>query len=1077
MMRVLEANAPPKQRATDAISTLSGRLTSATLLEDRRAAILGLRSFAKEYPASVASDALKGLIEALSKDSEDVDTLKVVLETLLMLFHPDEHSPEASPELEFLLADQFSQRQDNITLLLDLLDTPDFYSRLYSLQLIRAISLARPQRTQECVLTAPGGIERLVATLDDPRDAIRNEALVVLTDLARTSTELQKLFVFEDAFTKVFNMIHADGGLTQGGVVVQDCLSLLAILVRNNVSNQTNIREMGHVARFAALLPGGKKPKKARPSAEDDDEWVSPQSDKNIWGLLAIMRMFLVKGSAGTLQNQNVFQQHGLVRQLLNVTFDPATAMPIKIEALNTLADLIRGNARLQEGFAGEQVRPIVEPATNGAASPNRVASVYVIEALLNLVLSPAHNELFDLRNAGCECIKSYFYNHAQIKSHFLNRAIDGHEGGDETANALTILMAGPQVPPKGDPYRIWFAANLIYHLIFDDYQAKNTLMQVKEGDAESGEEVVTCIQTLTANLIASLQLGEDERISVAYLMLLLGWLYEDAPAVDDFLGEASSLQSLVQAVLTPGEERVVVRGLCAALLGVVYEFATRDSPVPRRELLPVLMSKLGRDKYLDAITELRRHPFVRDFEVLPRTGGAGGVLPEVLFDETFVEFLKDNFSRLVRAVDRDPNIEQHQSHDGVDRDVVDALRGESEEKEHAIQDLRAQLMTLEQKMVHEQAEHRKTQQAAEEQRNTLKRINDKLHDDIEKEAAKKEREYRQALLETENRYNTQIVALNSKVQQSSREANLAVGKVRQECEEQLRDAQRMRTELERRVAVSEKARVEAVENVKGLQESLVQTRSEVSTVKESLRNAQSLVASSEAQIQLLREEKERVVKEKGEEMEKLAQEMERRVADKEARILEVEAEYQMEVEREREEKLAMQAKLEKAEKENQEVKMKAQDATWKVKEAEEKVRKVEASVKVLEEKLKKAEGAAAAAAAKTAATSQKSGSAANNSDKEIKELKDKLKKAQEAEKEKATELEDLIMVLSDLEEKRGRDKERLKALGEEVSDDEDEEEEEEEDDDDDDDDDDDSDGEEDDDDDDEDEKEEEKKK
>lgn len=108
-MRVLEANAPPKQTATDTISTLSSRLASATLLEDRRAAILGLRSFAKEYPASVASGALRDLIASLTKDAEDVDTLKVVLETLLMLFHPDKNSPEASDEIALWLADQFSQ--------------------------------------------------------------------------------------------------------------------------------------------------------------------------------------------------------------------------------------------------------------------------------------------------------------------------------------------------------------------------------------------------------------------------------------------------------------------------------------------------------------------------------------------------------------------------------------------------------------------------------------------------------------------------------------------------------------------------------------------------------------------------------------------------------------------------------------------------------------------------------------------------------------------------------------------------------------------------------------------------------
>ena len=83
---VLEAQAPPKQNATDTINTLSSRLVNATLLEDRRGAILGLRSFAKQYPASVASGALRGLISTLTKDVDDVDTEKVVLE--LELFDP-----------------------------------------------------------------------------------------------------------------------------------------------------------------------------------------------------------------------------------------------------------------------------------------------------------------------------------------------------------------------------------------------------------------------------------------------------------------------------------------------------------------------------------------------------------------------------------------------------------------------------------------------------------------------------------------------------------------------------------------------------------------------------------------------------------------------------------------------------------------------------------------------------------------------------------------------------------------------------------------------------------------------------
>jgi hypothetical protein len=115
---------PPLQTATATIDTLCGRLQSATLLEDRRAAILGLRSFAKQYPASVASGSLRELINTLRRDglgeatgSKDKDAgangieggdVDTIMETLLMLFNPDSNSPEAGDEIAFFLADEFS---------------------------------------------------------------------------------------------------------------------------------------------------------------------------------------------------------------------------------------------------------------------------------------------------------------------------------------------------------------------------------------------------------------------------------------------------------------------------------------------------------------------------------------------------------------------------------------------------------------------------------------------------------------------------------------------------------------------------------------------------------------------------------------------------------------------------------------------------------------------------------------------------------------------------------------------------------------------------------------------------------
>lgn len=939
-----------------------------------------------------------------------------------------------------------------MTLLLDLLDTPDLYSRLYPLQLIRACAEARPERTQECIQTAPMGTSRLAAMLDDPRDIIRNEGLVVLSDLTRSSSELQKIFVFEDVFGKIFNMIHGDGGLTQGGIVVQDCLSLLANLIRFNISNQTYFTKMEYPGQFVRLLPGGKKTKKARGVVEEEDDWVSPQSDKNVWGLLIIMRMFLVKGSAATPQNQTAFVQYGIVRQLLNIAFDPATAMLIKVEALSTCADLIRGNPRMQEGFAQEQVRPFVQPAINGAVTPNSVANVYVIEALLNLVLTPASNDLFEMRSAGADCIKAYFHHHPQICEHFLNRAIGGHEAGDETQNALTILMEGSQVSP-GDPYRIWFAATLIFDLIFDNLQAKHTLMQVKEGDAESGEEVVTCIQTLTANLIASLQLEEDERISIAYLMLLLGWLFEDAAAVDDFLGEASSLQSLVQAVLRPGSDQTINRGLCAALLGTIYEFSTRDSPVPRRQLQDTLTGKLGREKYLNAITELRNHPLIRDFEVLPQRGGGEGNLPDVFFVDTCVDFLKDNFSRLTRAIDRNPNIEQHQSHDGVDRDIVDALRGEIDGKEHSIQELKGQLMALEQKLDQEHADHRKTQQAADEQRNTLKRINDKLHNDLDTEIKGRDREHKKATLELENRYNLQIVALNNKVQQAAKESALAVSRTKQEYDEKLHESIRSRTEVERKLDAAEKARSDAFEKVRSLEQAHQLTRNELSSVNEALRKAQAQAQQHDAQIQHLTEENETLQSTIGKLKSEHQAALEALRSEHQAHILELEAANEaanqdaLSTHQSTTDKLttthkseldalkvahtsahetaskaasAQKSTIEKLTSELTDLRTKLQDQTWKATEAAQKLTKAESLTKETAEKLKKAE---AAAKNPTKADAKADTKAADVSKKLIKDLQDKLKKAEEGEKEKQTELDDLLVILGDLEEKRGVDK------------------------------------------------------
>ncbi len=323
------ATAPAKQSATDTISVLSGRLGSATLLEDRRAAILGLRSFAKDFPATVASSALRGLISSLAKDGEDVDTVKVVLETLLMLFNPSEDSPEASDEIALWLADEFTQRQENVTLLLDFLESNEFYPRLYCMQLLGAILSARTERTEECIFTAPLGIPRLVATLDDRRDAIRNEGINLLTGLTPSSVDIQKLVAFENGFDRIFAIIEADGSLNEGGRIVEDCLILLSNLLRRNASNQTLFRESGCMKRLAGLLQSVFTTSGDEPNIA---VWAEAQRNRNIYAFLAIIRLLLPNGSAGVSHNQKLLWKHGLCGGVLDLAFGRDVQPQIKAE-------------------------------------------------------------------------------------------------------------------------------------------------------------------------------------------------------------------------------------------------------------------------------------------------------------------------------------------------------------------------------------------------------------------------------------------------------------------------------------------------------------------------------------------------------------------------------------------------------------------------------------------------------------------------------------------------------------------------------------------------------------------------
>ncbi|KAM3425290.1 hypothetical protein BST61_g7237 [Cercospora zeina] len=811
---------PPMQTATATIDTLCGRLQSATLLEDRRAAILGLRSFAKQFPASVASGSLRELISTLKRDGlgddssrksqddeqaegGDVDTIRLVMETLLMLFSPDSSSPEAGDEIALFLADEFSMRQDNLFILLHLLDPTspyaDYYSRLYAVQILSAICAARPDRLQECILAAPLGVSRLVGILDDGRDAVRNAGLLLLVDLTSgANEELRKIVAFEDVFSKTFALIQLEGGLGEAGITAQDCLSLLANLIRGSSTNQTMFRESGCVAQLVQLL------QQAFPAADELPSNAQAR-EKAAWGLLMLQRLFLVPGEASTPQNQTAFFRAGIAQVLIDLGYSPAIPVPVRSSALRAAAALIDSNAPLQEQFAALTVitpedadhnaaEEQKQGQTNGTTANTRGkksarASLekrrsYIIEALLSTALDGRDAEPA-LRAAACGLIQAYLSGHDRVKAHFLQRAINGHAEGEITANVLHTLLH----PPEGDETAVVHASWIVQGLVGKELDAKTMFVSVSEGNEEEGEDVVSIVQALGSHLHAALQTPIDTRTVAAYASLLSTLLWDFAPGVDDLLAEGSSLlQSLVGVVKTP--EDPIVTGLAAVLLGIVYEFSTKDSPIPRRTLAPLVQQKLGRIKYLDALLQLRRVPAIRDFDLDQETDeGGDGMLSHV-----FVDLFTVEYTRLRRAIDKDPGVEvlpASAAEAGVDRDVLDELRKQAQAAKDALAVAQQEAIDATEKAEQDRMTISKELQTASSEIERLRKINQAMQQSHESELEKitKQHEQDKNTIQTRHQH-----ALNNAKQESERTLQAGLR------EREAASAQKIQ-ELERRLA------------------------------------------------------------------------------------------------------------------------------------------------------------------------------------------------------------------------------------------------------------------------------------
>lgn len=156
-------------------------------------------------------------------------------------------------------------------------------------------------------------------------------------------------------------------------------------------------------------------------------------------------------------------------------------------------------------------------------------------------------------------------------------------------------------------------------------------------------------------------------RVIVGYLVLLCHWLWQSPESVADLISESANLQVVLQPVAQSSGVDVVIQGLAAFVLGELYEFnpltSQEDGVLTRQAMHPILYSRIGPDAFSTRLVRLKSDPrfatvgpdVFEQFVTLAAQPGKDDT-PQLYFSWLFVEFWKEHYARMQKAVLVEPD-------------------------------------------------------------------------------------------------------------------------------------------------------------------------------------------------------------------------------------------------------------------------------------------------------------------------------------------------------------------------------------------------------------------------------------
>ncbi|GAM29152.1 hypothetical protein SAMD00019534_123280, partial [Acytostelium subglobosum LB1] len=611
-------------------------------MDDKKSAIQQLSSLGKNAYQQVGSKIpiITKLMDQVR--GEDIELIREAIELITSIIRC---TPKDDNIIQMHNTELFINDKKNFMVICDLLSLSDYYVRYLVATLIRTLLTNRFESVQETILACPMSMTNIMGLLSDGREIIRNEALLVLTELTKSNQEIQKIVAFEGAFDVLLEIIRKEGQ-SEGGIIVNDCIIVLLNLLKGNVSNQNFFREMGCIPKISPLL-----------QVQNTDMWIlSDNKFAIIMSTLDLVLSLVERNNLSTPPNQHLISQCNMMNLIIRLGLGKMSSQIVRSKALYTLGEIIHQHTENIAEFSSVSIKSELTGQSQSALL--RLAMVIINSK--DLIEKQASTHVFRCYLSSNEEAQMGLAStitppmHSPAPAGSVNSAAQDEELsiGQHLVRAM-FSWDGPNAA-RFDIASFWYSCIVLSATLKDSTHTKDQLLGAcVEMPKTASEPPLTLFNKLMSSLLSTKKTETDPMIKIGLLKLLALWLDQSPKAVKEFFSNGSHLSLIVESILQPttaatAAMQVHVQGLYTLILGLLVHNLDESSVAERNNLNSIISHRIGLNSFKDRLDHLRKSDsFTHAEQGEEPFSTALDKITIQLYDFDFTLFFKDVYDKI----------------------------------------------------------------------------------------------------------------------------------------------------------------------------------------------------------------------------------------------------------------------------------------------------------------------------------------------------------------------------------------------------------------------------------------------